>query len=101
MFSLREFIKKGFLDAVGRLPDYQVVLNAAGWCDKGVLAQDDLAEIQAAIDAHNAAATVPQGADNGGQSAADSPQGAGDNTEDAPSEQDADADNADAPPVPN
>ena len=52
-FNLREFIKKGLLDAVGHMADYQVVLNAAGWHEKGVLTVDDLAEIQAAIDARN------------------------------------------------
>lgn len=55
MFSLRAFIKNGFLDAVGRLADYQIILNAAGWLDKGVLMEGDLVEIQSAIDARNAA----------------------------------------------
>lgn len=53
MFSLREFIKNGFLKAVGNQPDYWIVLNAAGYADKGVLTEDDLAEIQAAIDKKN------------------------------------------------
>ncbi len=51
MFSLKEFIKKGLLSAVGKMADYQVILEAAGWLEKGVLVEDDLAEIQAAIDA--------------------------------------------------
>ena len=51
MFSLKEFIKKGLLDAVGKMADYQVILNAVGWFEKGVLNEDDLAEIQNAIDA--------------------------------------------------
>lgn len=51
MFSLREFIKKGLLDAVGKMADYQVILNAAGWHEKGVLTEDDLAEINTAIEA--------------------------------------------------
>lgn len=51
MFSLKEFIKKGLLNAVGKMADYQVILNAAGWLEKGVLDETDLAEIQAAIDA--------------------------------------------------
>ena len=51
MFNLTEFIKKGLLNAVGKMADYQVILNAAGWFEKGVLAEADLAEIQAAIDA--------------------------------------------------
>ncbi len=53
MFNLRDFIKKGFTDAVGKMADYQLILNAAGWLDKGVLTEDDLAELQAAIDAKN------------------------------------------------
>ena len=55
MFKLNNFIKKGLLDAVGSMADHQVILNAAGWHDKGVLSQDDLAEIEAAIDALHAA----------------------------------------------
>ena len=51
MFSFREFVKQGYLRAVGRQPDYWIMLNAAGYADKGVLTMEDLAEIQAAIDA--------------------------------------------------
>lgn len=51
MFSLREYIKKGFLDAVGKMSDYQIILNSAGWMEKGVLTEDDLAEISAKIEA--------------------------------------------------
>lgn len=54
MFNLREFIKKGLLDAVGKMADYQIILNAAAWNEKGVLDESDLAEIQAALDAKNA-----------------------------------------------
>ena len=54
MFSLSTFIKNGFIAAVGRMADYQIILNAAGWYDKGVLTDADLAEIQAAIDDKNA-----------------------------------------------
>lgn len=53
MFTLKGFIKKGLLDAVGKLADYQVVLNAAGWMEKGVLSEEDLAEISATIDEKN------------------------------------------------
>ena len=49
MFNLREFIKSGFLKAVGKMADYQIILNAVGWHEKGVLTEDDLAEIQSAI----------------------------------------------------
>ena len=51
MFSLREFIKRGLLEAVGKMADYQIILNATGWLEKGVLLEEDLEEIQAAIDA--------------------------------------------------
>ena len=50
MFSLKEFLKKGFIDAVGKMADYQIILNAAGWYDKGVLDDTDLVDIQAEID---------------------------------------------------
>ena len=49
MFNLREFIKKGLLEAIGSMADYQIILNAAGWFDKGVLTENDLAEINARI----------------------------------------------------
>lgn len=51
MFSLRNFVKSGLLKAVGKMADYQIILNAVGWLEKGVLTEDDLAEIQLAIDA--------------------------------------------------
>lgn len=53
MFNLKDFIKKGLLDAVGKMADYQVILNAAGWHEKGVLDESDLAEIQTAINAQH------------------------------------------------
>ena len=46
MFSMRNFVKDGFLKAVGKMADYQIILNAAGWHEKGVLTEEDLAEIQ-------------------------------------------------------
>ena len=52
MFSLKEFIKKGLIDAVGKMADYQVILNAVGWHEKGVLTEEDLVEIQNKMDAH-------------------------------------------------
>ena len=54
MFNLGSFIKNGFIAAVGKMADYQIILNAAGWFEKGVLSESDLAEIQAAIDDKNA-----------------------------------------------
>lgn len=51
MFNFREFIKAGFLGAVGKQPDYWIILNAGGYANQGVLTMEDLAEIQTAIDA--------------------------------------------------
>ena len=51
MFSLKNFVKSGLIKAVGKMADYQIILNAAGWIEKGVLEESDLAEIQAAIEA--------------------------------------------------
>ena len=60
MFNLNLFIKGGLLKAVGNMADYQVILNAAGWLDKGVLTEDDLAEINAAIEEYNAKHRIPE-----------------------------------------
>ena len=54
MFNLGTFIKGGLVAAVGKMADYQIILNAAGWFEKGVLTETDLAEIQTAIDEKNA-----------------------------------------------
>jgi len=51
MFSLSNFVKSGLIKAVGHMADYQIILNAVGWLEKGVLTESDLADIQAAIDA--------------------------------------------------
>ncbi len=51
MFTLREFIKSGMMKAVGKMADYQIILNSAGWFEKGVLTEDDLSEIHAEIEA--------------------------------------------------
>ena len=50
MFNFREYIKKGYLDAVGKMSDYQIILNSAGYLEKGVLTEDDLSEINEAIE---------------------------------------------------
>ena len=60
MFSLKNFIKKGLLDAVGKMADYQIILNAAGWHEKGVLDESDLAEIQSRIDTNSAEAELTE-----------------------------------------
>ena len=54
VFSLRDFVKTGLLLAVGKMADYQIILNAASWLEKGVLTEDDLSEIQTAMYDRNA-----------------------------------------------
>lgn len=50
MFSLKDFIKKGLMNAIGKMADYQVILNSAGWMEKGVLDEADLAQINEKIE---------------------------------------------------
>lgn len=54
-FNQRNFVKQGLIDAIGKQGDYWVILNAQGWHDKGVLLEEDLAEIKKLIDSKNAA----------------------------------------------
>lgn len=62
-FSMRNFVKQGFLNAVGKMGDYWIILNAAGWFEKGVLLEEDLDEIQAAINVKNQ--SMPEAISNG------------------------------------
>ena len=60
MFNFREYIKKGFLNAVGKMSDYQIILNSAGYLEKGVLTEDDLAEINQAIENQYIVEEIPE-----------------------------------------
>lgn len=53
MFNYRNFLITGFKGAVGKMADYQIILNANGYYEKGVLTEEDLAELQALIDEKN------------------------------------------------
>lgn len=53
MFNLKEFIKSGLIKAVGKMADYQIILNAVAWLEKGVFKESDLADVQAAIDEYH------------------------------------------------
>ncbi len=55
MFNYRNFLMTGFRSAVGHMADYQVILNANGYYEKGVLTEDDLSALQAMIEEKNAA----------------------------------------------
>lgn len=52
-FSLRKFVKKGLMLAIGNKADYEVILSSASWLEKGVLLEEDLAEIQSEIESKN------------------------------------------------
>ena len=53
MFNYRDFLMTGFKNAVGKMADYQVIFNANGYYEKGVLTEEDLAELQNMIDEKN------------------------------------------------
>lgn len=53
MFSLKDFIMKGIRGMIGQEPDYKVIEIASGWLDKGVLTENDLADIDALLTSQN------------------------------------------------
>ena len=55
MFDYRKFLMTAFKSAVGHMVDYQILLNANGYYEKGVLTEDDLSELQTMIEEKNAA----------------------------------------------
>lgn len=65
MFNYRNFLMTGFKGAVGKMADYQIILNANGYYEKGVLTEEDLAELQQLIDNKNSAAESDNAAEGG------------------------------------
>ena len=53
MLDYRNFLMTAFKSAVGHMADYQILLNANGYYEKGVLTEDDLAELQEVVVAKN------------------------------------------------
>lgn len=53
MFNYRNFLMTGFRNAIGKMADYQIIFNANGYYEKGVLTEEDLAEIEGMIEAKN------------------------------------------------
>lgn len=49
-FSFKDCLKNALVKAVGSKPDFEIILAAAKWVEKGVLVEADVEEIQAAID---------------------------------------------------
>lgn len=67
MFILKDYIKNGFLNAVGKMADYQIILNSVGYFEKGVLTEDDLAEIEVKINAQYPQPIYPENIIDGEQ----------------------------------
>ncbi len=53
MFNYRGFLMQGFKNAVGKMADYQIIFNANGFYEKGVLTENDLSELQELINIKN------------------------------------------------
>lgn len=51
MFSLTNYIMKTLKGMIGNYPDFQVMEYALNWYAKGKLTEDNLAEIEALIEA--------------------------------------------------
>lgn len=49
MEFLREFIKNGYLKAIGKMEEYKIILGATSYFDKGILKEEDLIEINEAL----------------------------------------------------
>ena len=60
MFNYRNFLMAGFKGAVGKMADYQIILNANGYYEKGVLTEEDLAQLQTLIEEKNAPAETEE-----------------------------------------
>ena len=54
MFDYRGFLMTGFKSAVGKMADHQIIFNANGYFEKGVLMEEDLMELQNLITEKNA-----------------------------------------------
>ena len=50
MFSLNDFIMKTLNGMIGNYPDFQVREYASNWYSKGVLTEDNLAEVDVLIE---------------------------------------------------
>ena len=59
MFSLKDYIKKGLILAVGKKPDYEIILASASWLEKGVLTEADLVDVDAVIESQYAKEEEP------------------------------------------
>lgn len=47
IFNLHDYIMKALRGMVGHYPDFQVMVYALNWYEKGKLTEEDLAEVEA------------------------------------------------------
>ena len=60
MEFLRNFIKDGYLKAIGKMEEYKIILGASAYFDKGILKEDDLVEINQAIKDSKPVEEIPE-----------------------------------------
>ena len=63
MFKLNDYIMKLLKEMIGEEADYKVRELALGWFSKGVLAEEDLAEIDTLIEEKNTAENTTESAE--------------------------------------
>ncbi len=57
-FNVREYIKRGYILAIGCIPDYKIKIATSDLCKEGLLLEEDLAEIEEAINMKNEEVSV-------------------------------------------
>jgi hypothetical protein len=53
MFKVRDYARRGLISAIGKLPDYEIILNSIDYYQNGLLTELDLEEINTMIDRKN------------------------------------------------
>ena len=46
---LHDFVMRGLLASIGKMPDYWVINSSLNWYDKGILTEQDLEEINSKL----------------------------------------------------
>jgi hypothetical protein len=46
---LHDFVMRGLLASIGKMPDYWIINSSLNWYDKGILSQGDLEEINSKL----------------------------------------------------
>lgn len=60
MFNLHDFVMDTLMGMVGHEPDYKVRQYALGWYDKAQLTPEDMAKLDAAIQAQYPTEVMPE-----------------------------------------